>query len=73
MDESAAERGSSSSKRVAQQRRFELRKIVLRLVFTEPVHYSRDNGFLNTKFSMPFNVLGGQNMMKLQNGAAGEN
>ncbi|MEL6171837.1 MAG: recombinase family protein [Pseudomonadota bacterium] len=52
--------------------RLDLQKTVLRLVFSEPIHYCRDNGFLNTNFSIPFNMLGGQNMPILQNGAAGE-
>lgn len=53
--------------------RFSLQKIVLRLVFSGPVSYCREKGFLNTNFSMPFNVLGCHDMLRLGNGAAGEN
>ncbi|MEM8655412.1 MAG: recombinase zinc beta ribbon domain-containing protein, partial [Pseudomonadota bacterium] len=53
--------------------RYDLRQIVLRLVFSGPIHYCKEEGFLNTNFSMPFNMLGGKNMPILQNGAAGEN
>ncbi len=63
----------SSPCKVWNSKRFNLQKIVLRLVFAEPALYCRENGFLNTKFSMPFNMLGGQDMSILGNGAAGEN
>ena len=63
----------SSPCKVWNSKQFDLQKIVLRLVFTEPALYCRKNGFLNTKFSIPFNMLGGQNMSILGNGAAGEN
>ena len=62
----------SSPCKIWRSGRLDFQKTVLRLVFSEPVHYCRKNGFLNTNFSIPFNMLGGQNMPLLQNGAAGE-
>ena len=53
--------------------RFNLRQIILRQVFPGPVHHRRENGLLNTNFSLPFRMLAGQNTPILGNGAAGEN
>lgn len=52
--------------------RLELQRLVLKLVFMEPVSYCHERGFLNSKLSLPINMLGGKNMLGLQNGAAGE-
>ncbi|MEM9128180.1 MAG: recombinase family protein [Pseudomonadota bacterium] len=51
--------------------RLELQRIVLKLVFFEHLTYCRERGFLNTKMSIPFNVLGADSPLVLQNGAAG--
>lgn len=51
--------------------RLDLRKIVLKLVFTEHLHYHPKTGFLNTKLSMPFNVLGGELGLVQSDGAQG--
>ena len=53
--------------------KIDLQKMVLRLVFSEPPKYSRENGFLNSKFSLPFNMLGGKPTLCLANGAHGVN
>jgi len=52
--------------------RFELQRLVLKLVFLEPIQYCREQGFLNTKLSLPINMLGGNYMHGLQNGAPRE-
>ena len=36
---------------------FNLRRMVLRLAFAERISYSRENGFSNPKFALPFNIL----------------
>lgn len=51
--------------------RLELQRIVLKLVFFEHLTYCRERGFLNTKMSIPFNVLGADSPLVLRNGAAG--
>ena len=38
--------------------RYDVQRLVLKLAFSGPLTYSRENGFLNTKTSMPFNMLG---------------
>lgn len=37
--------------------RYELQRMVLKLVFSEHLSYSKEKGFLNTKKSLPFRVL----------------
>ena len=46
--------------------RFELQRLVLKLVFPEHLTYCKEQGFLNTKFSLPFKALGGKNMRMKQ-------
>lgn len=48
--------------------RLDLRKIVLRLVFSDHLHYCPEKGFLNTNLSMPFKVLGGYSPLRGQDG-----
>ncbi|MDD9911199.1 MAG: recombinase family protein [Ahrensia sp.] len=43
-----------------------LRKTVLRLGFIDRIAYHRERGFSNVKKSLPFNILGGNNMMKME-------
>ena len=45
---------------------FHLQKLVLRLVFSEPLPYHRETGYRTIKTTLPFNVLGENNMMKCQ-------
>jgi len=56
--------------------RFELRRLVLKLVFKEPIRYCREQGTRTPKTSLPFNVLGG-NMTEFStlmfDGAASQN
>ena len=52
--------------------RLELQRLVLKLVFLEPIPYCRESGFLNPKISLPINALGGGLMLGLQNGAVRE-
>ncbi|MGJ8534861.1 MAG: recombinase family protein [Alphaproteobacteria bacterium] len=51
--------------------RIDLQKMVLRMTFLEPVQYNRENGFLNCKTSLPFNMLGGSLTPCRENGARG--
>ncbi|RMB01491.1 recombinase-like zinc beta ribbon protein [Eilatimonas milleporae] len=56
--------------------KFTLRRLVLKLVFPEPLHYTRHEGYRTPKTSLPFNVLGGNFdgfSAGLLDGAAGEN
>lgn len=53
--------------------RFDLQVLVQKLVFSDPVKYCSERGFLNTKYSMPFNVLGVGLRLELGNGAHGVN
>ena len=41
-----------------------LRRTLLRLAFTERLNYSRKTGLRTPKFSLPFNMLGEENMQK---------
>lgn len=43
---------------------FEHRKLVLRLAFSERLAYCPENGFQTPKLSLPFRLLGGENMDK---------
>lgn len=52
--------------------KLDLQRLVLKLVFLEPIPYSRNHGFLNSKLSLPINMLVGNLGLGLQNGAAGE-
>lgn len=56
--------------------KFELQRLVLKLVFKEPVRYCKKQGTRTPKTSLPFNALGG-NMVEFSSlifdGAAGEN
>ena len=38
--------------------RFDLQRLVLRLAFSGPLHYNKNQGFLNTKIAFPFKHLG---------------
>ena len=44
--------------------KFECRKLVLRLAFSEPLHYVRNEGFRTPKMALPFNLLGDISMIK---------
>ncbi|EFO28849.1 site-specific recombinase [Roseibium sp. TrichSKD4] len=46
--------------------RFDLQRLVLKLVFLEHLPYTKGKGFLNSKKSLPFNVLGDFSSMKCQ-------
>ncbi len=48
-----------------------LRKTVLRLAFTDRIAYTRNQGFSNAKKSLPFNILGGHDMMKCEMARSG--
>ncbi|OAO00380.1 hypothetical protein A8B75_18750 [Sphingomonadales bacterium EhC05] len=41
---------------------FALRRLVLKLAFSEPITHDRNTGLLNTKLSLPFKALGGNFM-----------
>ena len=45
---------------------FAQQRLLLKLSLPEPIVYSRENGFLNTNFSLPFKLLGDKNMQKMQ-------
>ena len=46
--------------------RFDVQRLVLKLAFSDRLSYNREEGFLNTKTSMPFNMLGGVGGAKKQ-------
>lgn len=48
-----------------------LRRIVLRLAFTDRIAYHRERGFSNAKKSLPFNILGGADMQKCEMARSG--
>ena len=50
---------------------FAHKRLLLRLTVPSPITYTRENGFLNTNLSLPFNVLGGKDMQNLQMVRAG--
>lgn len=55
---------------------FDIRRLVLRLVFPEPLAYCRTQGYRTPKTSMPFSMLAGnssQFLPEMLDGAAGEN
>lgn len=55
---------------------FNLKRLVLKLVFSEPLLYNREQGYRTPKTSLPFNILGentGCFLPEMFNGAAGEN
>jgi len=43
-----------------------LRKTVLRLGFVDRIAYHRESGFSSAKKSLPFNTLGGEDMLKME-------
>ena len=45
---------------------YHLRRIVLRLAFSDRVAYCRQNGFSNVKTTLPFNILRGISRTKLE-------
>ena len=47
----------SSPCKIWESGRFDLQRLVLKLVFLEHIPYKRGEGFLNSKKSLPFNVL----------------
>lgn len=54
---------------------FTLRRLVLRLVFSEPLRYRRDEGYRTPETSLPFRMLAGELAdfsLNLKDGAAGE-
>ena len=56
--------------------RFTLKRMVLKLAFTEPLLYCRDTGYRTPKTSLPFSMLAGKKAdfsALMLNGAAGEN
>lgn len=55
---------------------FEMRRLVLKLVFSEPLQYSRDGGYRTPQTAIAFSALGGdlgEFSPKFRDGAAGEN
>lgn len=55
---------------------FELKRLVLKLVFLEPLQYDRESGYRTAKTAIAFSALGGKSGLFLPNlnyGAAGEN
>lgn len=55
---------------------FKMKRLVLRLVFCEPLSYCRQNGYRTPKTSLPFKLLGQKTdrfLPDLENGAAREN
>jgi site-specific DNA recombinase len=45
---------------------YHLRRIVLRLTFSDRITYCRQNGFSNVKTALPFNILRGISSTKLE-------
>ena len=45
---------------------FAHKRLLLRLTVPSPITYTRENGFLNTNLSLPFNALGKDSMQNLQ-------
>ncbi len=56
--------------------KFTLKRMVLKLAFSEPLLYCKETGYRTPKTSLPFSMLGGKNngfLACFENGAAGEN
>ena len=52
--------------KIWESKRFDLQRLVLKLVFLEHLPYTRGEGFLNPKKSLPFNALEGFSPMKCE-------
>ncbi len=50
--------------KIWESKRFDLQRLVLKLVFLEHLPYTRGEGFLNPKKSLPFNALEGFNSIE---------
>lgn len=50
--------------------RLDLRKLMLRLVFSDRLRYCPEKGFLNSNLSLPFSALGGDSTLCVEYGAA---